>query len=110
MLNARATHGRSEGWALGLSYGETRSPKDWRAYYQFQYIERDAILSAVSQDDFTLATNFRGHMFGVQYKLSKSAAIHLWALLAERVSSDGFFFDDSGDDQWRVRLDLNFRF
>ena len=110
MFNTQAAHGRGEGWALGLSYGETRKSKDWRAYYQFQHIERDAILSAVSQDDFTLATNFRGHMFGVQYKLSDSVALHLWALLAERLSSDGFFFDNSGDDQWRVRLDLNFRF
>ncbi len=110
MFNTRAVHGRGEGWALGLSYGETRRPKDWRVYYQFQYIERDAILSAVSQDDFTLATNFRGHMFGVQYKLSDAVGLHLWALLAERLSSDGFFFDDSGDDQWRVRLDLNIRF
>ncbi len=110
MWNTRAAGGAGQGWALGLAYGETRKPKDWRAYYQFQYIERDAVLSAVSQDDFTLATNFRGHMFGVQYKLGDSVALHLWALLAERLSSDGFFFDDSGDDQWRVRLDLNFRF
>lgn len=110
MFNTRAARGRGEGWAGGVSYGEARKAKDWRAYYQFQYIERDAILSAVSQDDFTLATNFRGHMFGVQYKLSDSVVLHLWALLAERLSSDGFFFDNSGDDQWRVRLDLNFRF
>lgn len=110
MWNTGADSDDGQGWALGLSYGETRRPKDWRAYYQFQYIERDAVLSAVSQDDFTLATNFRGHMFGVQFKLSDSAALHLWALLAERLSSDGFFFDDGGDDQWRVRLDLNFRF
>ena len=110
MWNTRAAGNAGQGWALGLAYGETRKPKDWRAYYQFQYIERDAILSAVSQDDFTLATNFRGHLLGIQYKLSESVAVHLWALLAERLSSDGFFFDNSGDDQWRVRLDFNFRF
>ncbi|MEE9295826.1 MAG: putative porin [Phycisphaerae bacterium] len=110
MFNTRAVRGRGEGWAGGLSYGETRKTRDWRVYYQFHYIERDAILSAVSQDDFTLATNFRGHVFGAQYKLSDSVVLHLWALLAERLSSDAFLLGKSGDDQWRFRLDFNIRF
>ncbi len=110
MFNTRAARGRGEGWAAGLSYGETRKARDWRTYYQFHYIERDAIMSAVSQDDFTLATNFRGHIFGFQYRLNDAVGLHLWGLLAERLSSDFLFSSNSGDDQWRVRVDLNVRF
>lgn len=110
IINTRADGGDGQGWALGFSYGETRKARDWQVYYQFQYIERDAVLSAVSQDDFTLATNFRGHAFGVRYQLLDNIGVHLWGLLAERLSSDSFFFSNTGDDQWRFRIDFNIKF
>ncbi|MCH8854156.1 MAG: putative porin, partial [Planctomycetes bacterium] len=110
IFNTRASRDDGQGWALGASYGRTRKAKDWRLYYQYQRIDRDAVLSAVSQDDFTLATNFRGHVFGLEYKFTDAVGINLWTLLAERLSSDFFFPSNSGDDQWRFRVDLNIKF
>ena len=110
IFNTRAARNDGEGWALGLSYGETRKAKDWRAYYQYQYIERDAVMSALSQDDFTLATNFQGHVMGVQYQFTDVVGINVWTLFSERLSSDSFFSANGGDDQWRFRIDLNIKF
>ncbi len=110
IFNPRASRDDGQGWAVGASYGQTRKAKDWRLYYQYQHIDRDAVLSAVSQDDFTLATNFRGHMFGLEYQFTDAVGINLWTLLAERLSSDFLFASNSGDDQWRFRVDLNIKF
>ncbi len=110
IVNTRAARSDGTGWAAGIAYGETRNAKDWRVYFQYQDLERDAVVSALSQDDFTFGTNFRGPVFGAQYQITDNIGVHAWALLAERVSDSSFFSSDAGDDQFRFRLDLNIRF
>ncbi len=110
IINTRADRGDGTGWAAGLAYGRPEKAKDWRIYYQYHDIERDAVLSALAQDDFTLATNSRGHVFGLQYQITGKIGLHAWGLMSERRSPSSFFSSDAGDDQWRFRLDLNIKF
>ena len=105
--NARARGGRDDAFAIGASLGQRRNRGDWRGYYQWQVIQQEAVFSPFTQDDFLLATNFRGHVAGVQYQLADKAGLHLWALVAARDHRDQAPRDR---DQWRVRLDLDLRF
>lgn len=94
----------NQGFALGASIGETRQPGDWSAFYQYQRIERDAVFSPFSQDDFRFSTNFKGHTYGVRYKASDRFSIRGWGLTAR---------PDSGPrigNSTRLRLDLDARF
>lgn len=93
----------STGWTLGASWGETRRPGDWRLYWQFQRIEQDAVFAAFVQDDFTVATDYRGHVLGLGIGLPGGGVLHAWGLAGRRLLA--------GDDTvWRFRLDTTFPF
>ena len=98
--NLRAEIPEDAAWALGFSAGSTAQEGDWRVYYQWQVVERDAVFSAFAQDDFLFQTNHRSHVAGVNYQLSGKVGLHLWTLISSPE-------DAGGDDDWRVRLDLN---
>ncbi len=110
LRNLRAPNSLAAGWAGGVAYGATRDAGDWRVYYQYQDIEREAVLSAVAQDDFTLATGFRGHLFGAQYQLTDKIGLHAWGMVSERMATDWSFAPLRADDRWRFRFDLNIKF
>lgn len=96
--------GDDRGWALGASIGETKQPGDWYAFYQYQRMERDAVFSPFSQDDFRFGTNFKGHVYGVRYKASDRFSIRGWGLTAR---------PDAGSkigNSTRLRLDLDAKF
>jgi hypothetical protein len=51
----------SEGFAVGASVGKLSGNfGDWRVFYQYQAVEQESVFSAFAQDDFLLATNFKG--------------------------------------------------
>ena len=99
--------GQNRGWALGLALGKSREAGDWRFYYQWQVVEREAIFSPFAQDDFLLATNRRSHVAGVNYQVSDHLGVHVWALGAAQDRRAGTSKDE---DSWRVRGDLNVKF
>jgi hypothetical protein len=103
--NLRSEVGSDAGWAAGLALGKAALPGEWRAYYQWQVVEREAVFSAFAQDDFLLATNHESHVLGVQLQVSRDVGLHLWALVS---SPEETTVRD--DEQWRVRLDLNIKF
>lgn len=105
--NTQAEGSRDFGWALGAAIGSTRAPGDWQLYYQWQVIEQDAIFTPFAQDDFLLATNFRGHVFGGKYRFTPWADAHLFALVSR---ADDPAAGGSRSDDWRVRFDLTFTF
>ncbi len=93
----------ARGWALGAAWGRAAQAGDWRAYYQYQDVESDAVFSVLAQDDFLSATGFRGHVLGGNHQLARGVGLHLWGLISEASTGDG------GAD-WRVRIDLNVKF
>ena len=48
-----------------VSAGRLGQPGDWRVFYTFQNIERDALLGAYNTDDWWFHTWYRGHRAGV---------------------------------------------
>lgn len=105
--NTRAETDRDRGWAAGVALGSSAEKGDWRAYYQWQVVEQDAVFSPFAQDDFLLQTNHRSHVFGVNYQLTAGIGLHLWALVSARDATGTTPTTDSEADQWRIRLDLN---
>lgn len=110
ILNTRAHGSGDQGWAFGASYGKTKGKGDWRLYYQWQVIERESVFSAFAQDDFLLATNFRGHVFGANYQFADNIGLHLWGLVSARDMTFAGLTTDSDKDQWRLRADLTIKF
>lgn len=108
--NTRARTGEDLGWATGVSFGRTRRRGDWRVYYQFQIVERDAVFSPVSQDDFLFQTNHRSHVLGFQYMVTDSVQMHLWALASSRDETGTTPTSDGDEFQFRIRLDVTVTF
>ena len=108
--NADATGSRDSGYALGVAVGQQREPGDWQYYYQWQKVEQEAVFAAFAQDDFLLAANQVGHVFGTRYRITDQVGAHLWALISARDSAGTTATTDSRSDQWRVRFDIDVRF
>ncbi len=107
--NFEANIAGDQGWAVGAALGATKDKGDWRIYYNYQVVEQDAVLSTFSQDEFLFSTNFKGHVFGVKYQLSKEIQLHTWALVAERDVPDATL-GQTDQSQWKLRGDFLVRF
>lgn len=111
MKNLRAEIHGDEGWAAGVALGSESRAGDWRSYYQWQVIERDAVFSPFAQDDFVARTNFRGHVVGVRHLLTDKVSLHLWGLFQSLEQRDAWSTPgDENHDPWRVRVDLDIKF
>ncbi|CAN5885695.1 putative porin [soil metagenome] len=101
---------RDSGWAVGTALGALAQPGGWRGYYQWQVVAREAVLSAVAQDDFVFGTSHRSHVFGVAYQWRRTAGVHLWALLSRPAAPVPAVAAEPDRLRGRVRLDLNLTF
>ena len=72
-------------------------------------MQQDAVFSALAQDDFQQSTDFRGHVYGVKYKISPRLSVRGWGLTSqtERGHAAGRVDDDDGT---KLRIDLDVRF
>lgn len=102
--NVEANIEEDTGFAVGAVLGQTTSPGDFKIYYQFQLVEQDAVFSPFAQDDFLAQTNFKGHVFGLTYRLLKKTDVNLWGLLSKLDTPGG------GNLQTRFRADLTVSF
>lgn len=98
------------GFAVGFQLGQTRKQGDWRIFYQYSRIEQESLFSPFSQDDFLLATNFIGNVFGIGYQLLPNTELRLWGLSASRIKTFPGRTTDSDISQFRFRADLNIKF
>lgn len=96
-----------DGYALGMVIGRLSRARDWRLFYQFQRVERDAVFAAFAQDDFVMPSNFKGHVFGGDYGLTDRVSVRAWGLVTSMINTPAGFSDD---DQVRMRIDLNAKF
>jgi hypothetical protein len=108
--NTEAHNDRDQGFAVGASIGKNSKKGDWRFDYQYQKVEQDAVFSVVSQDDFLLQTNFEGHLFSVWHNFTDEIYARLWLMVCSRDELGTSATTDSDQDQWRFRIDLNFKF
>ena len=53
------------GWLLGLRVGKTKKPGSWAFHYNYRQVEKDAVLGAFTDSDFSGGgTDAKGHEFG----------------------------------------------
>jgi hypothetical protein len=93
------------GWAVGARTKVPLLGREHRVFYQYQDIEADALFSPMGQDDFqSLASNFKGHVAGIDWGITKGVKIRTWGLIErERVGG-------KTRKNGRVRVDLNVTF
>lgn len=105
--NLRAEISEDQGYALGVAYGSTKAAGDWQAYYQWQLVEQDAVFTAFNGDDFTMQTNFLGHILSWTYMFENNIGLRLWSLIAkpDMVPAGG-----SDEYQYRFRVDFTITF
>lgn len=67
----------------GFAVGAALKTQKGKFYYQYASIEQDAILTAFSNDDMIMATNFNNHMAGWKTPLSDQVDLHIWVMAQE---------------------------
>jgi len=56
-------------YEAGVAVGTVGTPRTWRAFFVYQYIERDALVGAYNTDDWWWHTWAEGYRFGVSYTI-----------------------------------------
>jgi hypothetical protein len=57
--------GEGEAFEGNVTVGRVGTPWNWRFFYTFQYVERDAILGAYNTDDWWFHSWYEGHRVGL---------------------------------------------
>ncbi|MHC4822527.1 MAG: putative porin [Planctomycetota bacterium] len=88
----------------GVAVGAALKTDAGKFYYQYATIEQDAILTAISQDDMLMATNYDTHMLGWKKNLTKRVGLHVWVMASEPNEILAGMVDEM---VYRFRIDLN---
>lgn len=110
IFNSRAKISGDSGYSVGVKWGKSKAKGDWQAYYNWQAMGQDAVLSNFTNDDFLFGTNYRGHLLGVKWQCLDKAELHLWGSAMRRGSLGTSATTDDDQLQMRARIDLNLRF
>ncbi|MBS0582406.1 MAG: putative porin [Proteobacteria bacterium] len=98
------------GYGLDVLLGRASKVGDWRVGYGYAVAETDAVFSAFSHDNTSLATNYRQHMLSADYVLFPSTTLSAtWAHYKPDNAYDTPAFD-SRDwlDRFRLALLVTF--
>lgn len=63
------------GYSADLLLGRTSTPGDWRFGYGYAMAQADAVMSAFSHDNISIATNYRMHTLSMDYVPSPNTLI-----------------------------------
>lgn len=102
--NQRAADGVGD---TGMALGGAMKTDAGKFYYTYATIEQDAILTAISQDDLLMATNFDSHMLGWKMPLTDNSGLHVWVMASEPNEMLAGAVDDM---VYRFRIDWNLNF
>ena len=67
--NFEAAGRNRDAFEAAVAVGSVGTPWTWRAFYMFQYVERDAVVGAYNTDDWWFHSRYRGHRAGVAVTL-----------------------------------------
>jgi hypothetical protein len=70
-----------------FALGRVGRPGDWRALYQFQYVERDAVLGAYNTDDWWFHSWYRGHRAAVAFTFLPDVFLQGSVVLQKRLDA-----------------------
>jgi hypothetical protein len=63
--NFAADAGNRNAFEGAVAVGSVGTPGTWRAFYMYQYVQRDAVVGAYNTDDWWFHSRYRGHRVGV---------------------------------------------
>jgi hypothetical protein len=63
--NFEAASDARDAFEGAIAIGSVGTPGTWRAFYMYQYVERDAVVGAYNTDDWWFHSRYRGHRTGV---------------------------------------------
>lgn len=104
--NLGAVDGEDTGFGVDVSIGRASKPGDWRFTYGYAQTDVDAVMSAFSQDNIGIATNYKLHSLTVDYTpMPKTMISALWY---HYKPNDPAFADANRPGDWLDRLRLFF--
>jgi hypothetical protein len=68
-----------------VSVGKLGTPGDWRVFYIYQYVERDAVLGAYTTDDWWFHSWHRGSRVGVGYTVLPQVFVQAAVVFQKRL-------------------------
>ena len=101
--NLGAKVNQDKGFAFDVFFGKTSKKKDVRFRYGYAQLETDAVLTAFSHDNTTIASNYKQHTVTIDYVALDNTILNLTWYLHKRKELP---FGDT-DDDFVSRLRLN---
>jgi hypothetical protein len=83
-VRGEAAHEKSA-FEGSLSVGQVGTPGDWRVFYTYQYVERDAVLGAYTSDDWWFHSWHRGSRAGVAFTFLPQVFLQATAMFQKRL-------------------------
>jgi hypothetical protein len=83
--NFEAADGNRSAFEGAIAVGSVGTPGTWRAFYMYQYVERDAVVGAYNTDDWWFHSRYRGHRTGVAVTLVPQVFVQGTLMLQRRL-------------------------
>ncbi|NIP26291.1 hypothetical protein GWN28_04785 [candidate division KSB1 bacterium] len=109
--NLGAEVDEDQGFTLDLYLGQASNKSDIRFRYGYSEAETDAVLAAFSNDNTTIATNYKQHTFTIDYVAVENTTLNLtWYLFRNNklASASGAYYSDEFISRLRLNAMVNF--
>lgn len=94
-----------QGFVAGLKWGHLKNVGDWSVGYQYEKLEKDAVVGGLTNSDFAGGgTDGKGHRFKASYELAQGTSATLTYYDTKKSISSNELNDR------RVQLDFGFKF
>jgi hypothetical protein len=80
--------GDGQAFEGNLTLGRVGTPRDWRFFYTYQYVEQDALIGAYNTDDWWFHTWYQGHRVGLAYTLLPGVFVQGSFMVQQRLDRD----------------------
>lgn len=104
--NTGARTSADTGYGADLLLGRTSKPGDWRFGYGYAMAQVDAVMSAFSHDNISIATNYRMHTFSMDYAPAKNTVIS--AVWYHYKPYNAIYAGNNSPSDWLNRVRLAF--
>jgi len=103
VINLGAGAGENQGFGVDIYVGRDKEVMDFRFRYGYAQNQADAVLAAFSQDNITIATNYKLHTAAVDFVVLENTVLNAtWYIFCKNQLAPA----DSGRYASRIRLNV----